>query len=79
MEYSWKEIDITTNYVTTQDNLPEIDHAIRTIKELFRALYHRLPYNATPKVMVRHGVNNAVKWTNMFPPKGGVSKTYIPI
>ena len=54
MEYMLKEIDITTNYVTTQDNLTEIEHVIRTIKEIFRALYHRLPYNATPKVMVRY-------------------------
>ena len=28
--------------------------------------------------MVQYGVKDVVKWPNMFPIKGGASKTYIP-
>ena len=46
------------------------------IKETFRYLYHQLPYNFIPKVMVRYRIKDVVKRVNMFPPKVGVSKTY---
>ena len=49
------------NYAIAQDHVPEIDRASRTIKEIFRALYHRLPYNATPELMVRYGVKDVTK------------------
>ena len=51
---------------------------MRTIKESFRALYHQLPSNTIQKLMVRYGPKDVVKWTNIFPPKGLVSKTYSP-
>ena len=43
-----------------------------------RALHNQLPYNANSKVVVQYGVKDVVKWLNMFQPKGGVSKAYIP-
>ena len=52
MEDTFKDIYIKINYTTVQENVPEIEQAIRTIKERFRALYNQLPYNANPKVMI---------------------------
>ena len=75
----FKDIYITMSYATLQEHVPEIDRAIKIIKERFRALYHLLPVNAILKVMVRCGAKDVVKWLNMFPNKGGVSNTYIPI
>ena len=76
MEDTFKDIYIKINYTTVQENVPEIEQAIRTIKERFRALYNQLPYNANPKVMIWYLVKDVVKQINMFPPKGGFSKTY---
>ena len=72
----FKDIDITMNYAIAQGHVTETDRAIRTIKESFRALYHQIPYSASPKVMARCGANDVMKWLNMFPPKGGVCRTY---
>ena len=41
-------------------------------------MYHSLPYKAIPCIMIRAAAKRAVKWLNMFPPKGGVSKYYSP-
>ena len=66
------------NYATSQGNVTYIEREMRVSKEMFRALYHQLTYKDIPKVMVRYGLKDMVKWLSMFPPKGGVSKTYIP-
>ena len=52
MEETFKDIDIMMNDATSQENFPEIERANRTIKEMFRALYHQLPYKTTPTVMI---------------------------
>ena len=41
MEDTFKYIDITINYATAQDYVPEIEREIITIKEILRALYHQ--------------------------------------
>jgi hypothetical protein len=41
-------------------------------------MFHRTPFGMWPKIMVTHGVYNAVKWLNTFPPKGGLTTTYSP-
>ena len=70
--------DIAMIYVPAQQHVPEIERAIRTIKERYRAMYHSLPYKAIPKIMIKAAAKRAVKWLNMFPPKGGVSKYFSP-
>ena len=68
-EYKFKDIDITMNWAT------EIVRAIRTIKEIFKALYHQFQYNSIPKNMSRYRVKAVVKFLTMFPSKGRVSMT----
>ena len=79
MEDKFKNIDITINYATAQDHVPPIERVIRTVKERFISLYYQRPYKSIPKVMVQYEVKFQMKWLNMFPTKGGVSKKYIPI
>ena len=75
MEDTFKYIDITIDYEKEEDQPPEVELTIRTIKERFKSLYHQLPYNAIPKVIVRYIVKDVVQWINMFSLKGRVSKT----
>ena len=41
-------------------------------------MYYCLPYKAVPKIMIKAAAKCALKWLNMFPPKGGVSQYYSP-
>ena len=43
-----------------------------------RAAFHRLPYTAIPKVMIKILAMESTNKLNFFPPKGGVSKYYSP-
>ena len=54
-------IYITINDATAQYNFPYIKPPIRKIKEIFRDLYHQLPYKTIPKVMVLYSVKDVVK------------------
>ena len=65
-------------YVAAQQHVPEVERIIRVIKERYRAMYHCLPYKAIPSIMIKAAAKRAVKWLNIFPPKGGVSKYYSP-
>jgi hypothetical protein len=70
--------ELHLNITPAESHVPVVDRIIRTIKERYRASYHRLPFSMWPKAMIIHGVSNAVKWLNAFPPKGGISTTYSP-
>ena len=58
-------------YAAAQQHVPEIERMIRVIKERYRALYHRLPYERIPKLMIIAAAYRVVKWLNMLPAKGG--------
>ena len=70
--------DIKVNLTAAEEHQPDVERAIRTIKERFRAIYHSCPYSCWPKLMIIRGASYAVKWLNTFPPKGGISTTYSP-
>ena len=40
MLYIFEDIDTIMNYATSLEHVPEIDHAIRTIKERFTIYFH---------------------------------------
>ena len=63
-----KELDETDNLTATKEQ-----RAIRVVKERYRALWHRLPYKAIPRIMIKIGVMEMVRWPSAFPPKGRVS------
>ena len=60
---------ITVNYANTQEHVPQADINNQYIKENFRVVYHRLPFDWLPHEMVKYlGLESARK-TNMFPAK----------
>ena len=61
------------HWVPRNQHVPEIERAIRTMKERIRALWHAMVYQSIPKVMVIYLVYRQIKWLNSFPPKGGIS------
>ncbi len=66
-------------YASAQEHVPDIECTIQTIKERFRCQYTRLPYGRIPIIMVDVLVQECAKWLNIFPPKGGISKYYLPM
>ena len=72
------DLDITMNYASAQEHVPEAERNNRTIKERFRSHFQRLPYKNIPKVMIKALVMEATKKLNFFPPQGGVSQYYSP-
>jgi hypothetical protein len=58
--------------------VPDVERNNRTIKERIRAAYHRLPYKALPRIMIRYLAMYQVNQLNLFPVKGGVSAYYKP-
>ena len=62
------DVDIDLQLCAAQEHVPEIEQSIRVIKERFRSMYHRLPYTALPRVMVKIGVMEVARWLNTFPP-----------
>jgi hypothetical protein len=73
-----REYKVTVNLTSAQEHQPDVERAIRTIKERYRAMYHRCPFKMWPKLMIIRGASEAVKWLNSFPPAGGLSAQYSP-
>jgi hypothetical protein len=73
-----EEFNITPNYPSAQEHVPEAERNNRVIKERMRAVFHSLPFKAIPKIMIKFLAMECTKKLNYFPPKGGVSKYYSP-
>ena len=72
------ELGILLNTASNDEHVPEIERQIRTVKERTRAIYCTLPFNKMPRRLIIVMVYAANYWLNMFPRKGGVSKTLSP-
>ena len=72
------DLGITLNSASAQEHVPEAERNNRTIKERFRAMYHRLPYTNLPKVMIKYGAMEAAAKLNYFPTIGNISSYYSP-
>ena len=70
--------EMRVNICAAQEHQPDIERAIRLVKERYRALYHQSPYGMWPKLMIIRGIAQCVKWLNAFPPSGGLSPVYSP-
>ena len=69
------ELGIILNTTLNDEHVPEIEQEIRTVKERTRAIYCTLPFQKMPRRLIIEMVYAANYWLNMFPRKGGVSKT----
>jgi len=72
------DYEVSMNYASAQEHVPEAERNNRVIKERFRATFHRLPFERLPAIMIKILAMESAKKLNFFPPKGGVSKHYSP-
>ena len=72
------DLDITMNYYSAQEHVPEIERSNRIVKERVRALYHSMPYRYIPSIMVKYAVIEMTARLNYFPAKNGISKFHSP-
>ena len=72
------ELGIILNTASNDEHVPEIERQIQTVKERTRAIYCTLPFKKMPRHLIIEMVYTANYWLNMFPRKGGVSKTLSP-
>ena len=70
--------DIKVILYPASQHVPDIERGIRFTKDRYRTVYHSLPYRSIPKQMIIALAKRVIKFINMFPPKGGVSKYYSP-
>ena len=72
------DLNVKMNYTNAKDHVPEAERNNRTIKERIRACYHRLPYKALPRIIIRHMAMNCTHLLNLFPVKHGISDRFSP-
>jgi hypothetical protein len=72
------DLGVRMNFSNALDHVPEAERNNRTIKERVQAAYHRLPYKALPRQLIRYLVQTQASQINLFPAKGGVSLYYSP-
>ncbi len=66
------------NCYGADENVPEIERYIRTVKDRVRSSSNMLPYTLIPRLVPAHLVKNAVFWLNNFPTLDGVSNVMSP-
>jgi hypothetical protein len=71
-------LDITMNYATASEHVPEAERNNRTIQERIRATYHNLPYAMIPKIMLRYLAMISTERLDYFPTKGDVAPYLSP-
>ena len=69
---------VPLNICAPDEHVPEVERAIRTIKERVRSIACTLPFVSLPDIIVVHLVLFTILWLNFFPPVGGVSRTLSP-
>jgi hypothetical protein len=69
------DLGVCMNLTNALDHVPEAERNNRTIKERVQAAYHRLPYRALPRQLIRYLVQTQASQLNQFPAKGGISHT----
>ena len=71
-------LNTTMNFANPGDHVPEAQRNNQLIKERIRAAFHRLPYKAMTRVMIRYLIMECTSKLNIFPAKGGISPYYSP-
>ena len=66
------------NTSNADNHQPDIEQAIRTVKDRVRSTYCMLPFKYIPRLMVVHLVRNTIFWLNAFPTNNGWSSKHSP-
>ena len=69
---------IVLNICAANENVPEIERYIRTVKERVRSIATTLPFEWYPPQLIVKMVYNCIFWLNSFPHNDGVHPTKIP-
>jgi len=72
------EIGIALNIVSRNEQVPEVEPYIRTIKEWVRAIKNTLPFKKYPPRLIAEMVCNVVFWKNSCPHKDRVHPKISP-
>jgi hypothetical protein len=70
--------DIQFTICAADDHVPEVERAIRSVKESIRATIHGMPFNRLPRVLVKELTTFAVRTINMLPHPDGISPFLSP-
>ena len=70
--------DISFNFCSQDEHVPEIERYIQTVKDRTRSGYNSLPFKRLPCIMLIRLIGNAVFWLNAVPPSDGASDTLSP-
>ena len=57
-----------------EEHVPDIERAIRTVKERTRCTTTALPYKKLPGIMIDSNIQEKITWLNQFPPKNYISR-----
>jgi hypothetical protein len=71
-------LPINLNVVATDSHVGKVKWSIRTIKERYHMVVHRLPCKQLPRLMVREIVNHSGTCLNQLPADDGVSDILSP-
>ena len=66
------------NICANDEYVPKIKHFIQTIKEWTCCMYHSIPFQCFPTLMLKEMISASIFWLNMFPAHDGVSDTLSP-
>jgi len=67
------------NTTAANEHVPEIERAVRTVKDRARGIYNTLPFTeGIPKLMTIELIHFVVLWLNAFPVKSGISTKFSP-
>ena len=66
------------NTSDADDHQPDIERAIRSVKDRVHSTYRMLPYKYIPCLMVVHLVRNTMFWLNAFPVDNGWLSKHSP-
>ena len=69
---------IPLDIVTREEHVPQIERAIRTLKERARCFCNSVPYEYMPLVMLIAVAEQSNTWLNQFPDPDGISAKLSP-
>jgi hypothetical protein len=70
--------DVQFTICAADDHVPEVERAIRSVKESLRASIHGMPFNRLPRALVKELTTFAVRTINMLPHPDGISPHMSP-
>ena len=66
------------NVCANDEHIPEVERFIRTLKERTCCMYHSVPFQRFPALMLKVMISTSIIWLNMFPAHNGISDTLSP-